>query len=380
MQQGIVLARAQLEFQAVGSLVLFDETIQSREGCGVSLVGKSVRQLGEAREGALLDDLRAGMSLDDRLHDIDDGRRIHLHERNRRSVAILASWCWSMRVLLQKHVAEFADAPNADCQQTALTTVVIPNGLQQLVRRVGMNIRRGSRNVHDGGRLHIPRRLATSDSHHRDELVDSPSVVGAEAIHDAQDAGADVTSVLPWAKHQVVQQFRRQRANVLVVDQVVDEFQCPLSNRHIRVLQTVHHGVAVLLQCRKCAVGRGVCRDGGRAFALLGELLLFHDASGKRVERDVSDVVVAIEQEASKNVDGEDSQTVFGFDSHDGLHALVQDGISGVLRRVRVGGNLRQDVVHFFGGLLVLGTQQSEQREQLDLQERVGDSGDVVLR
>eukprot|EP00955_Chlamydomonas_euryale_P025737 271990-Chlamydomonas_euryale.AAC.2 len=61
---------------------------------------------------------------------------------------------------------------------------------------------------------------------------------------------------------------------------------------------------------------------------------------GQRVERNVSDVVVAVGQEASEHVDGEHAQPRDALDAHDGLDGLVEDGVAGVLGAVHVGGDL----------------------------------------
>lgn len=85
------------------------------------------------------------------------------------------------------------------------------------------------------------------------------------------------------------------------------------------------------------------------------------------VERHVSNVFVAIEQETTENVDGQHAQPALRFDVHDGQHSFVEDGVADVLGRLRIGRHLCQYVVHRFRSLGIVVTQHSQQPQNLDL-------------
>mmetsp|Transcript_16811 Transcript_16811/g.36284 ORF Transcript_16811/g.36284 Transcript_16811/m.36284 type:complete len:282 (+) Transcript_16811:2108-2953(+) len=99
----------------------------------------------------------------------------------------------------------------------------------------------------------------------------------------------------------------------------------------------------------------------------------------QRIERHVPNIIIAIQQEPSQNINGQHPQPIIALHRHDRLHALVQNGIPRILAGFRIRGNLRQHVVHLLGRLDVVRAQQSQQREDLHLQERVGDSPHVVI-
>ena len=103
------------------------------------------------------------------------------------------------------------------------------------------------------------------------------------------------------------------------------------------------------------------------------------DGPGERVERDVANVVVPVEQEAAQNVDGQHAQPRVALHVHDGLDALVENGIARVFRTLRVGRHLRQHVVHRLRGLVVALAQPPHELQQLDLHEWIDNAPHVVL-
>ena len=56
-----------------------------------------------------------------------------------------------------------------------------------------------------------------------------------------------------------------------------------------------------------------------------------------------------------------------GVDGGDGSHSVVDHSVSNVDPSVRAAQRLMEDFVHLLGGTLVVGAQQGEEFEQLDL-------------
>lgn len=91
------------------------------------------------------------------------------------------------------------------------------------------------------------------------------------------------------------------------------------------------------------------------------------DGAQKRVKGHITDVLVTVEQETAEDVDGQDPQAGLGADVHDGEYSLVQDRISDIFGRFRVGRHLGQDVVHSLGCLGIAVAQYSQQPQNLYL-------------
>ena len=163
--------------------------------------------------------------------------------------------------------------------------------------------------------------------------------------------------MLAGGDNQVVEHLSSKVLDVVGVDQLVDQVQGPLSDGDVRVLQAVDDGVSVSL-------------DRGSVFG---------DDFREGVQGHVTNVVVAVEKEATQDIDGQDAETGFGFDGHDGLDALVQDGIACVLGRFGVGGHLGQEVVHGVAGFRVAFPQALKHVQKLDLEEGVGDTRNVMI-
>jgi hypothetical protein len=66
----------------------------------------------------------------------------------------------------------------------------------------------------------------------------------------------------------------------------------------------------------------------------------------QRVERDISNILVARKKKTAENINCENSQAGFGFDSHNRQDGFVQNRVSNIFRRFRVCRNLRENVVH----------------------------------
>ena len=109
-------------------------------------------------------------------------------------------------------------------------------------------------------------------------------------------------------------------------------------------------------------------------------LLGFGDASSKGIESNVANIVVLVEEESAEDVDGQSPEAVVRLDGHDGLNALVEDGIASIFGSIGVGSNLRKDIAHFLRGTLILSPKQAEQGKNLYLEEGIGYAGNVVFR
>jgi hypothetical protein len=105
-------------------------------------------------------------------------------------------------------------------------------------------------------------------------------------------------------------------------------------------------------------------------------------------------VVVLVRQELAQNVDGHDAKTAVSLDLKHGQDGFVENGVPDVLRAVSVGrdlrlirnvqyercsANLSQYVVHGLTGLRIAPAQDAHETEDLDLQERIRDAGNVVF-
>ena len=106
--------------------------------------------------------------------------------------------------------------------------------------------------------------------------------------------------------------------------------------------------------------------------------VLSHDLV-QRVEGHVPDVVIAVDQEAAKNVNGKHAQARLDLDGHDREHALVQDRVARILGALGVGRHLREDVVHLVRGFGVARAKDAQHSQDLDLQEGIDDAVHVVL-
>mmetsp|Transcript_15425 Transcript_15425/g.29438 ORF Transcript_15425/g.29438 Transcript_15425/m.29438 type:complete len:267 (-) Transcript_15425:571-1371(-) len=155
---------------------------------------------------------------------------------------------------------------------------------------------------------------------------------------------------------------------------MVYKFECTLANTNVWILQAFHYRCSMTLKSR-----HGIIRFTFHDGIVLSILLLINDASSKCVERNVANVIVAIQEKTTKDIDSQYAQAVVTFHSHDGLDAFIKNGVSSVLCRFRIGGNLRQDIVHFFGSLFVVGPQETQKRQDLDLQKGIGNSRHFII-
>lgn len=65
------------------------------------------------------------------------------------------------------------------------------------------------------------------------------------------------------------------------------------------------------------------------AMSLDGRIVCM-DGAQQRIERNVSNIFIAIEQESAENIDGQHAQPTFRFDVHDRQHRLVKNSISNI--------------------------------------------------
>jgi hypothetical protein len=109
-----------------------------------------------------------------------------------------------------------------------------------------------------------------------------------------------------------------ENPDVRLVDESVREFESTTTNRDIAVAKAVEDDSAVTL-------------DGVR---------VHRDNLEKGVEGDVANVVVAVAEELSENVDRHHPQTAVRLNLENRQDRLVKDRVSDVLGRLGVGGDL----------------------------------------
>lgn len=99
----------------------------------------------------------------------------------------------------------------------------------------------------------------------------------------------------------------------------------------------------------------------------------------KRVECNVANVVVPVEQEAPQDVDRQNAEAAVALHVHDGLNALVQNGIARIFRALRVGRDLGKDIVHRLRSLVVSPAKSSHKIQQFDLHKWIHHASHVVF-
>mmetsp|Transcript_17545 Transcript_17545/g.45337 ORF Transcript_17545/g.45337 Transcript_17545/m.45337 type:complete len:312 (+) Transcript_17545:1356-2291(+) len=226
----------------------------------------------------------------------------------------------------------------------------------QLARGVRLNLGR-LRDQRDEGGGELVAHVGARHGEGLDDGVDPPLLLRGELVDDVADLGHEVLLVLRLNCCQVGEHLANKRFDVGLVDQHVDQLERPPAQRHVRVLEAVNDRLPV---------------------ALHGAHIGGHDGD-QRVQRNVADVVVAVAQEAPKDVDCEDTQPRLCFNRDDREHTLVQDRVAHVLRRLGVGRDLGEYVIHLVGALGRARSEHAQQLEQRHLQERVGDAVDIVL-
>ena len=66
----------------------------------------------------------------------------------------------------------------------------------------------------------------------------------------------------------------------------------------------------------------------------------------QRVERHISNILVARKKKTTENVNGEDSQAGFRFNPHDRQDCFVKNSVSNIFRCLGVCGHLSENIVH----------------------------------
>jgi hypothetical protein len=72
------------------------------------------------------------------------------------------------------------------------------------------------------------------------------------------------------------------------------------------------------------------------------------------VESDISDIVVAVRQKLSENVNTEHAQARISFNVEDSKHGLIENGVTNVIRGIGVGSDLRMSAAALFIATLVV--------------------------
>mmetsp|Transcript_19978 Transcript_19978/g.47678 ORF Transcript_19978/g.47678 Transcript_19978/m.47678 type:complete len:249 (+) Transcript_19978:402-1148(+) len=241
-----------------------------------------------------------------------------------------------------------------------------------------MNVGRSSTNVNRGCGLNCRRRFSSGNCQGCNQGIDAPSIVGREAIHHFENSRTDIGSVFTGTQDQIIQQLGSQLFHIVLIDQMINQLQRSLANTHIGILETVHHSGSMTLQGRHGIVRIGSSVDSHQTTVSF-ILFLFHNALSQGVQGHITNIVVTVQQETTQNVDRQYTQSIFAFHTHNGLDTLVQNGVAGVFGSFRIGGHLCQYIIHFFRCLLVVGSQQTQECQQLNLQKRIGNASHVVI-
>mmetsp|Transcript_32652 Transcript_32652/g.79220 ORF Transcript_32652/g.79220 Transcript_32652/m.79220 type:complete len:285 (-) Transcript_32652:595-1449(-) len=234
---------------------------------------------------------------------------------------------------------------------------MLREGDVQLVRRVRLQVRVGGDegDHRTNGLLRHERRR---DLERLDNRVHVPLLVCRVLFDHGADAFGQLVLELDVTRVQVGEQFFDQDLHIRLIDESVDKLKRTLTDGRVVVLEAVDDRISMPLHRLR---------------------VLSHDFM-QRVERHVADVVVSVDQKAAKDVDREHSQSALHLDGHNCEHALVQDGVARILCRFSVGGHLCEDVVHLLRRLGVPFAQNAKHAQYFDLEERIDDAVDVVLR
>mmetsp|Transcript_30368 Transcript_30368/g.55033 ORF Transcript_30368/g.55033 Transcript_30368/m.55033 type:complete len:211 (-) Transcript_30368:1084-1716(-) len=185
-------------------------------------------------------------------------------------------------------------------------------------------------------------------------------------------------------QHEVVEQLGREVGDVGFVDEVVDEFEGALADADVGILEAVDDGGAMALEGGGGRVGMVVSAflssgSSSCGLSILDALRTVGNALCQRIQRHIPYIIIAIQQKPPQNIDRQHPQTIIALHRHNRLHALVQNGIPRILAGLRIRRHLRQHIVHLLRGLDIPRPQQPQQRQQLDLQKRIGNATDIVI-
>ncbi|KAI6776158.1 hypothetical protein HG530_000103 [Fusarium avenaceum] len=103
------------------------------------------------------------------------------------------------------------------------------------------------------------------------------------------------------------------------------------------------------------------------------------DDLDQSIESHVSDVVVAIGKELAQDIDTENPQTGVGFDVENSAYSFIQNRVTNVFGGLCVGSNLGQDIIDLLACLCIAYSQDSQQVQNLDLKEGVGNASDIMF-
>mmetsp|Transcript_8985 Transcript_8985/g.29522 ORF Transcript_8985/g.29522 Transcript_8985/m.29522 type:complete len:299 (+) Transcript_8985:303-1199(+) len=224
-------------------------------------------------------------------------------------------------------------------------------------RRVRVQLRRvGNHHHHPTENLLLS--VDAREREHAHRGVNLPPLGRRVRVDERAHLRSQVGLELGFGHEEVVEELVGEGGDVGLVDEAVDKVERAALDRHVAILDAVDDCVAVALD-RSRVHGHNL---------------------GQRVERHVADVIIAVREEPSEDIDGKDAKAADRFDAHDCLHALVENGVAGVAGAVDVGRNLRQHVAHRIRSVGVALAENVQQAQHLHLQEWVAQAPDVVLR
>lgn len=103
----------------------------------------------------------------------------------------------------------------------------------------------------------------------------------------------------------------------------------------------------------------------------------------------IADIAVAVEKELAQDVSTQHALAADRVNAHDGLHSLVQHGVTSHARAISLSGDLSimklpnkyesKEIAERVTALTIVGCQQTEEFQHLHLKEGIGNTAHVVL-
>ena len=112
----------------------------------------------------------------------------------------------------------------------------------------------------------------------------------------------------------------------------------------------------------------------------LHSVVIDFDHSHQLLKSHISDIIFLVGQEATQDVNSEDSETLTSLNLHNSTHTLREHRVAWVLACLRVGCDLGEHVTHLVGGLSATFANLTKKLDYLNLEERILDPAKFVLR
>lgn len=149
-----------------------------------------------------------------------------------------------------------------------------------------------------------------------------PPLIRCKAVRCNTDLRCHHRLELVVGNFQKGKQFSYQNPDIALVDQCEAEIERSSTNTDIGVSQAVQDGITMSLNS------------------------VWFDCNDldQGIESNISNVIVSVGQELSKNIDTEHAESRIGLDIKNREYCFVQNRISNVFRRVGIGRNLGMSI------------------------------------